>query len=417
VNLALKEGEETYVYDVKTAYLLAGLEEEVYMEIPPGADIPEEASRNTHVWRLKKAIPGTKQAGRMWYKQVVEDMASLGYTPCITEPCVFQKDGSRIGVYVDDLVCTTSQKVPKKMLDKAIRSKWPVRGGEPLAWYLGVAYHKNGNTIYAEQTTYIEKMIEKYNVKGTRDTPGAAGVDFGDYLQSKYESARDVPYRNLVGELLFLARMTRMDILWWVTKLGQYVEDPRLPHWKALIDILSYLNGTKDLCIRYDGAQKPILEMYVDSDWGGDTQGRKSTSGYIIFLGGTPIHWASKKQTGTAASSAQAEYVALGTATNKLLGIMNFLEELGYKQSVPVKVWEDNETCIAMTQTFGPSGKTKHIELKYHITKDAVANGKINVCDIRTSDQLADILTKAPPTATLLRLRERLLFKKPDTNG
>ncbi len=107
-----------------------------------------------------------------------------------------------------------------------------------------------------------------------------------------------MPYIELIGCLLYLARRNRLHICYEVGVLCRFTSDPSRHHWVAEMQVLRYLAGTRDYIISL-GTQSETskgLIAYSDSEWAGDKDDRKSTSGYRIFLNGELIAWSLKKQ-------------------------------------------------------------------------------------------------------------------------
>ena len=125
-------------------------------------------------------------------------------------------------------------------------------------------------------------------------------------------------YRHLVGKLNYLT-ITRPDISFAVSVLGQFMKDPRLPHWEAVIRIVRYLKAhpSRGLLCKANGHLR--VEAYNDANWVGSPSDRKSTTGYCTFLGGNLITWRSKKQTVVARSSAKVENRAMAHTSCELM--------------------------------------------------------------------------------------------------
>ena len=109
-------------------------------------------------------------------------------------------------------------------------------------------------------------------------------------------------YRQLGGNLLYLT-ITRPNIAYTVGIVSRYMVDPHIEHWKVAKRILRYIKCTYQLGIEYKYGGKPTLVGYTDSDYVGDIDDRKSTSGYIFHLGSGPISWSNKKQSTMSLSS------------------------------------------------------------------------------------------------------------------
>jgi hypothetical protein len=116
-------------------------------------------------------------------------------------------------------------------------------------------------------------------------------------------------YRSLVGSLQYLT-CTRPDLSLSVGIIIRFMEELVYSHWKALKRILRYIQGTVSLGLFYSKAEDYKLVGYSDSDWCEDIDDRKSTSGYVFFMGDTTFTWLSKKQPIVTLSTCEAEYVA-----------------------------------------------------------------------------------------------------------
>lgn len=121
---------------------------------------------------------------------------------------------------------------------------------------------------------------------------------------------------------------TRPDITHAVGVVSRSMSRPGKQHWEAVKWILRYLKGSSDICICFTGASLK-LQGYVDADFAGDTDNRKSATGYIYTLNGTAVSWISQLQKVVALSTTEAEYVAVTEASKEMIWLQNFLAELG----------------------------------------------------------------------------------------
>ena len=156
---------------------------------------------------------------------------------------------------------------------------------------------------------------------------------------------------------------------------------------------MRYLVGTKNLCVKYDGASKFAFVAYSDTDWAGDHKTRRSTSGYAIFLGNGIISWLSRRQCKITLSSTEAEYVGMTEVAKQISWIRNLLSELKFElPTVPLYV--DNQGAIFLASNPAQEGRTKHIEIPEHYIRECVHDGKIKLYYISTNEQVADTFTK-----------------------
>ena len=119
----------------------------------------------------------------------------------------------------------------------------------------------------------------------------------------------ETKYRSLIGNLLYLAICTRPDIIYAVSKAARKSKEPNLEDWDNVIRILRYLKGTINYGINF--SRNPDVKAFVDADYAGDLETRRSTTGFLITIGNTPTSWCSKLQHCISTSTAEAEYYSL----------------------------------------------------------------------------------------------------------
>lgn len=248
----------------------------------------------------------------------------------------------------------------------------------------------------------ISRAVEKYNLSDANPVPSPlppdalAILDRAKSTVNQIEAQGQYPYRSLVGELLWIATVVRIDIAFSANLLARYLSNFTSIHWDMAKRVLKYLKGTENLGIVYrasDTIDKPMA--YCDSDYGGDLGDRKSVSGFVVMMNGGPINWKSKKQSVVALSTAEAEYMALSITAKHALWVRNFNKEINRDfgdHSIIIKV--DNKAAIAMAYNPVLQAKTKHIDIPVHHIRDEVKKGKISVEHISGIANPADILTK-----------------------
>uniref|UniRef100_A0A2N9GGA2 Reverse transcriptase Ty1/copia-type domain-containing protein n=1 Tax=Fagus sylvatica TaxID=28930 RepID=A0A2N9GGA2_FAGSY len=158
------------------------------------------------------------------------------------------------------------------------------------------------------------------------------------------------------------------------------------------------------------------LIAYADADWAGDPIDRRSTSGYVVFLGSTPITWVSKKQCTVSRSSTEAEYWSLASATAEVFWIRMVLKDLGLFLPNPPILWCDNLSALALASNPVFHARTKHIEVDYHFIREKVVHRDVVVeVYLHYRISLLTSSTKCLPSPSFHRLRANLLhpFRPP----
>ncbi|CAL9233873.1 unnamed protein product [Arabidopsis halleri] len=201
-------------------------------------------------------------------------------------------------------------------------------------------------------------------------------------------------YRRLVGRLIYLAA-TRPDLTYAVHILSRFMQAPKEDHWLAALKVVRYLKGTLGQGILLRAESSFHLNGWCDSDWDSCPLSHRSTTGWIVQLGSSPVSWKTKKQNTSSASSAEAEYRAMNAVTKELLFLKNLLHELGVDHEGPMTISCDSKPAIHISNNPVFHERTKHIELDCHFVRDEIVKGVIKPFHVSTTNQLADILTKA----------------------
>jgi hypothetical protein len=175
--------------------------------------------------------------------------------------------------------------------------------------------------------------MEKANMQGAKSnsTPMATGK-----VLSKFDGATfDDPhlFRSVIGALQYVT-ITRPDISFVVNRVSQYMHAPTVSHWAAVKRILRYLIGTITHGILISSSSSHSITAFSDSNWAGCPDDRRSTTGYLVYLGNNLISWSSKKQTIVARSSTEAEYRGLAAVTAEVIWLTSLFKELGLNAPV-----------------------------------------------------------------------------------
>jgi len=195
---------------------------------------------------------------------------------------------------------------------------------------------------------------------------------------------------------MYAMMCTRPDICYAIDLVSRYQSNPERDHWKAVKKIFWYLKGTADYSLCYSGSDL-LLKGYIDADWAGDRNDRKSTSGYAFLLNGGTISWESKKQICTALSTMESEFVACASAVQEVVWLKRFFEHLNIAKNSkdPMTLYCDSQATIAYTKDPKYHSKTKHIDIKYNFVRYIVASGEVNLQYIPTREMIVDPFTKA----------------------
>lgn len=348
-----------------------------------------------------------KQAGLNWYNCVSEFFIFIGFHVCASDNCTFVRDQHSdsiviIIIYVDDILVSARDLNLIVSIKDQIKRRFQVEDSGIIHYYLGITVQRNNTTgeYYMNQKSYIEELSKKFNVRSNSsiDTPLPFNFKYNieestriSPIESQYVDK--FPIRQIIGAINYVAICTRPDISYAISLLARYQDKPNLSVCQAIIHLLKFLLNTKNYDLRFSGSHITLVG-YSDSDWAGDSDSRKSTTGYILFIGNSPVNWQSKLQPLVTMSSTEAEYVALSTTAQENLCIKFLLKELGYSMIMPTTIYGDNQGAIQLTINHAQHKRTRHIDIKFHYVRDLETKGEIVISKIPTESMVADLLTK-----------------------
>lgn len=186
------------------------------------------------------------------------------------------------------------------------------------------------------------------------------------------------------------------------------MEHPREQHLMAAKRILRYVQGTIGFGIQYQCGKEERLVGFVDSDYAGDVDDRRSTSGYTFMFGEGAVSWASKKQPIVTLSTTEAEYVAAAYGVCQAVWLRNVLEEVGCDQGKGTTLMCDNSSTIKLSKNLVLHGRSKHIHVRYQFLRELVNDEIITLEYCSTREQLSDIMTKPVKLEVFERLRMKM---------
>ncbi|CAM9463753.1 unnamed protein product, partial [Heterosigma akashiwo] len=302
-----------------------------------------------------------------------------------------------VAVYVDDLVLSSNIPSVVSSLKSSFVSRFSITDLGPLTSILGIKVSRDhtNKCFYLSQASFVRDAISKFGLDylPACRTPMTTATDLTPTPGFKASLPDANRYRSMVGTLAWVANWTRPELAFTVHKLQRYQNNPEPKHFEAAQRAFRYLKGTQSERLRLGGDL--VLRAYSDADFCQDRIDGKSVTGYVIMLGDSPIVWASKLQTAVTTSTVEAEYLALRAGLKDIMWLRHLLVDLSCPQVEPTPVIEDNSACIEWARDMVVSRKTRHFHVSYHLAKEQVELGTIQMHYAKTSDQLADIFTKA----------------------
>lgn len=343
---------ELHQMDVKTAFLNGELEEEIYMEQPVGFVVEGQERK---VCKLKRSIYGLKQSSRQWYFRFHRAITSYDFTMIDEDHCVHTKSTGQsfviLSLYVDDILLAGNNMEFLMTIKKWLSSHFEMKDMGEADYVLGVKIYRDRSRklLALSQESYIRTILERFKMLDSNpiETPIAKGeslnLDMCPKTPNEKREMEKVSYSSAVGSLMYAMMCTRSDICYAVGLVSRFQSNPGKKHWMAVKRILRYLKGTMDYSLCYQGSDLR-LTRYTDADWGGDLDGRKSTSGYAFLLCNGAITWSSNKQSCTALSTMEAEFIACSSSVQEVVWLRRLLEILQVtpEASCPVTIHCDS---------------------------------------------------------------------------
>ncbi|KAK8951797.1 hypothetical protein KSP39_PZI003445 [Platanthera zijinensis] len=405
IALAACQGWRMWQLDVKNAFLYGEIDKDIFMDQPLG--FVSEVHPD-YVCKLRKALYGLKQAPRAWYGKIAEYLQFCGYLASNSDSSLFIKKKGELSVlvllYVDDMIITgnSEEEVARLRAELAIRFEMKDLG--ELHHFLGLEVERKESGILVCQKGYAERIVNRFGlIEGkTCSTP----MDQG--LKLRRDEGRVLPdplvFRALIGSLIYLT-ITRPDIAYAVGRVSRFMAEPRKSHLVAAKNILKYVKATSDMGLLYRRDANFSLLGYTDADYGGDSDDRRSTSGYVFTCGSAGISWCSKKQDSVSVSTTEAEYKASALAAREAIWLRRLVDDVHEEVQGPTLLRGDNESALKLVNNPVCHARTKHIEIDHHFIREKVLEGSLVVGHVRSEDNLADIFTKSLSKGPFQRLR------------
>lgn len=288
--------------DVKTAFLHGEIEEDIYMDQPQGYEV---AGQESKVCKFVKSLYGLKQAPRQWNKCFDQCMVKHGFVKSEFDLCVYLKklaDGSYIYLllYVDDMLLVSKRMSDVNEVKEMLGREFDMKDLGPARRILGMDIErdrKNG-VLKLSQSRYIKKVLQVFRMDQAHPVTTPLSAHFKlvsvDDDDQDVGSGEEFPYSNAVGSIMYAMTGTRPDLAFAVGVVSRFMSRPDAKHWAAVQWILRYMVKTQELGLVFRKQTSDrgfAVEGFSDSDFGGDLDRRRSTTGYVFRVGGNTVSW------------------------------------------------------------------------------------------------------------------------------
>nr|GEU54821.1 hypothetical protein [Tanacetum cinerariifolium] len=368
-----------FLMDVKSAFMNGIINTEVLVAQPPGFI---DFKKPDHVYKLKKALYGPKQAPKAWYDRLKAFLIKHEYKMVMLDNTLFTKKKSSnliiVQIYVDDIIFSLTCQDMCDEFSKIMHDEFEMTMMGELNFFLGLQIKQIKDGIFFNQSKYIKEMLTKFRLEDSKPMKTPMSFDTKIMIDEECELVDNTKYQGMICSLLYLTA-SRPDIMFSVYLYACFQEAPKTSHLEAVKRIFRYIKDTTHLGLWY--LKGTVIEtiVYANSDHVGDYVDRKRTSGICTFMGCCLTSWFSKKQTALAISRIEAEYVSAEKACT-----------------------------IDLLKNLVQHSRTKHIEIRHHFLRDNVQKGHISIDKVLSIDNFADILTKPLKRESFNYLRLRL---------
>jgi hypothetical protein len=390
---------------------------------------------------LKKALYGLRCASRAWYLTLQKFLLKVGFTVVGLNECMYVLKGRKIStdnkrnryadlpidddceiniillVYVDDIVVAAKNQKYYDWFKDKMSEIIAVKELGDLQWFLGNRIEWLDDRVELSQTTYIEAVLDKYNLTEIKPKaiPATQGYIVDPEKSKQWRLHNDKPdfdYRGLMGCLLYINTCTRPDISVPVSMLARVNDCFSDDDVKAIIQVLAYLDRSKNhkLTYMYNPKEEIDKEMvfYADAAFATSKPIPKSRTGVVgKWLGGA-VWWSSKLQTTVSASTSESEYIALYVATIAALGFREVWNII-FDDEKRIIIYGDNTSANRLATAQEAKTSMKYLNVKMHVVRERHALKHIDIRQIGTKNQIADIMTKNLARVTFNHLRHQLL--------
>ena len=408
--------------------------------VPALKNFVDEPTGAIH-FRIMRYLYGLPQASFHFYNHMNATLKEMEFTRLLGDPCVYVRGGNTttrviVAVHVDDLL-VVGTKVARERFQYEIEHEYVLTSHcEKNLSYIGLDIIVSPTNISVLQVGYLSDMLDKFQhvidlYPGAARTPGSSSLTSlpaptadedddppeGETKEEKdkretdakdkmNEPANHKVYLSVIMSIMWIARLTRADVLFATTYLASRSHNPTMACLVAAARVLKYLQSTQDQAVVFKGGDEIkgiAMRVHCDASHGTHVDG-KGHGGIFVTMGSGYVHARSTKVKMITLSSIETEQYVMCDATTYALWGRAMLKMFGlYNVTKPCRMYQDNFAAIGMTRRNGTFARTKHIMIRGNFVREAVERGDTKWYFKRTHNLAPDMLTKCLPRATILR--------------
>ncbi|MBW0534030.1 hypothetical protein O181_073745 [Austropuccinia psidii MF-1] len=385
---AAKHNWLVHSFDFTAAYLNAPMDMEVWIKPPDGMNVPPNMG-----CQLKKALYGTRQAGRCWWEHLGSRLKALGFSKSAFDNSVYFnfQNNAMMWIHVDDGVVIAQTRKDLDDLKRGVERSFLIKWKDGVENMIGMEIERQAAGFTLTQKRLIESIILKHwDGKRATATPLPAKskvctMTWNDQITDQKS------FLSILGSLSYVANGTRPDISFAVNLLSRHAQAPGHQHWAMLQHLLGYLHQTQRQGLRLFPNDEEIA-VSLDASWGGELS--QSTNGYLLMVHGCAIAWSSKRLATVAASTSHVEYMALSLASRQGMWMKRLIRDV-FGKSMRLLLLCDNESAIKISKDSASNKRTRHSDRDFYIVNEMLYNKEAELEWVCTQDMKADGLTKS----------------------
>ena len=413
LNIAAIKGLKLFSLDISQAFLQAPIDEDVYIK------------HEGKIYKLLRSLYGTKQAARMWNKEITKVLKEYNCKQSKTDPCMFVKfdDENKpilfISVSTDDLLVASTKEDWRNLAQflstdfqgRFITSQLDIEN--ECTSFNGIEIKRESNhKISINLNVYTEKLIEEFRKKLHQIKPRASlpiyksGSEYQGREAEPCDQKEITEYQSIIGQMTWLACNTRPDLSHFTASASRASKNPNKGQLKLVRLSVGYLIANPKMSITFDGTGIDEIRLEAFTDAGEsktifsqnlprtDATNSRHTSGYVLSMGSGAIAWKSKQQTRTVGSICHGEYTAAHLCLEEIKFVAELLGDVGFPQTRTI-MFIDNQATIELM--LANTSLKKHDKVTLHILQEAVEDRIVIPVYIPGDVNIADLFTKAKP--------------------
>ena len=402
--------------NVKIVFLYEDIDEEIYVKISH----EYTDSKRKMYCRLRKALYELKQSFRIWFNTLISFFKEHEFFPLNANQNVFSNDKIIIAIYVNDFLIAGLNKKFIRQIKEVFSKRFQMTDMKSLVYYLDMSVTKNRQqrTLCFNQKVYLKKILRDHEMWNANYKVTLMNVNIkfefadSDYICLVFDKFR---YQFVVDFFMYAMFEIRLDIAYAISVVNRYASNFTKNHWKTVIKIFKYFRHFLDLSLTFSGSFRSLAN-YIDVDWIGDKETRRSIFDYIFNFGSEIISWSSKRQVTVALSICEVEYMGQIQTVKETIWLSNLLNELQLSSAIKnnlvvyevsvycfavIIIYCDNQKAQALARNSSQHVRSKHIDIQQHFVRNKVQNDTLDLQHVSSDQQIVDGLISLSESARI----------------